>query len=150
MCGDGFLLILFVYGRTGPFSAFVEHFIFQTKILLPQNRPLRQSTSSSVILSPCSCDSIYDIPSTRTNRAPSFGYGGTDIGIRQDKSIPPIGTYELASEFKRDQTKGFSFGSGREVDVSRRRKWHLEDRSRTAKYWVSFLALGTMTPTNQC
>lgn len=48
-----------------------------------------------------SCESIYDIPSTRTNRSTSFGYGKKDIGLRQDKWIPPIGTYELASEFRK-------------------------------------------------
>lgn len=37
------------------------------------------------------------------------------MGIRQDKYIPPIGTYELGSEFKKDEHKGFSFGSGRDV-----------------------------------
>lgn len=57
------------------------------------------------------------MPSTRTNRSTSFGYGGKDIGIRQDKHIPPIGTYELGTEFKKDEHKGFSFGSGRDVPI---------------------------------
>lgn len=39
------------------------------------------------------CDSYYEIPSTRTSRAASFGYGNKDIGIRTDRYVPPIGTY---------------------------------------------------------
>lgn len=49
------------------------------------------------------------------------------MGIRNDKSIPPIGTYQLATDFKKDEHRGFSFGSGREVLPPPRRKWSWED-----------------------
>jgi|688.fasta_scaffold1640719_1 hypothetical protein len=42
------------------------------------------------------------MPSTRTSRATSFGYGKKDIGIKDDKYIAPVGTYELGTEFKKD------------------------------------------------
>lgn len=48
------------------------------------------------------CDHYYEVPSTRTSRATSFGFGHKDIGLRHDKLIPPIGSYELGTEFKHD------------------------------------------------
>lgn len=53
------------------------------------------------------------MPSLRSSRATSFGYGHKDIGLRVDKYIAPVGTYELGSEFKKDEKRGFGFGSGR-------------------------------------
>ncbi len=58
---------------------------------------------------------MYEMPSTRTSRATSFGYGNKDIGIRIDKHVPPIGTYELGTQFKKGEHTGFGFGSGRDV-----------------------------------
>lgn len=37
------------------------------------------------------------------------------MGIRIDKHIPPIGTYDLKTQFRKDNHAGFGFGSGREV-----------------------------------
>lgn len=55
------------------------------------------------------------MPSTRNSRATSFGYGQKDFGLKIDRQLAPVGAYELSSEFKKDEHKGFSFGSSREV-----------------------------------
>ena len=60
-------------------------------------------------------DAIYEIPGTRTSRVTSLGYGKKDIGLRVDKYVPPIGTYDLGTQFKKDEHTGFNFGSGRAV-----------------------------------
>ena len=36
------------------------------------------------------------------------------MGVRVSNA-PPIGTYELGSQFKKDEHTGFNFGSGRNV-----------------------------------
>lgn len=41
------------------------------------------------------------------------------MGVRTDRFAPPIGTYELGTDFKKDQHRGFSFGGGREVQALR-------------------------------
>ena len=64
------------------------------------------------------CDSIYDIPSTTSRRSTSFGFGKKDIGIRDDKFIPPPATYTLNSEFEEKRSRGFSFGQGRDVNCA--------------------------------
>jgi hypothetical protein len=73
------------------------------------------------------------VPSTRTSRAASFGYGHKDIGLKVDKFIAPVGTYELGTEFKKDETRGFSFGSGRDVAIPSCRKWNSVDLSKKLK-----------------
>ena len=36
------------------------------------------------------------------------------MGIRYNKDVAPVGTYELPSEFKPNPRRGFGFGKGRE------------------------------------
>ena len=43
------------------------------------------------------CDSLYEIPSTKSARTTSFGYGNKDIGIRIKKNMPEPATYTLSS-----------------------------------------------------
>jgi hypothetical protein len=44
------------------------------------------------------------------------------MGLRVDRYMAPVGTYELGTEFKKDERRGFSFGSGREVELESRRR----------------------------
>jgi len=60
------------------------------------------------------CDSFYELPTTRVRRTTSFGYGNKSLGIRYNKDIAPVGTYELGTEFFKSDKKGVSFGQGRE------------------------------------
>ena len=65
-----------------------------------------------------SCDSYYEIPTTKAQRGTSFGFGNKDIGIRDDKFVPPVATYTLDSEFNYEKRRrGISFGTGREVFI---------------------------------
>jgi hypothetical protein len=90
------------------------------------------------------------MPSTRTSRATSFGYGQKDIGLKNDKFVAPVGTYDLGTEFKKDESKGFSFGSGREVVFELSRKWSLPAHSRIQRYKASSQGRANMIQTNQC
>ena len=60
-----------------------------------------------------SCDSFYELPPTRTNRSTSFGFGLKNLGIKFNKDMAPVGSYQLPSDFKHDLKKGFGFGKGR-------------------------------------
>lgn len=71
------------------------------KFTFPKTDRFHQHQRFKYLKKLLSCESIYDIPSTRTNRSTSFGYGKKDIGLRQDKWIPPIGIYELGTDFKK-------------------------------------------------
>ena len=43
--------------------------------------------------------------------------------MRNDRFVPPIGTYDLGTQFKKDEHIGFNFGSGRNVQYFLVRKW---------------------------
>ena len=43
--------------------------------------------------------------------------------MRVDKFVPPIGSYDLGTQFKKDEHTGFNFGSGRNVFLFAFRKW---------------------------
>lgn len=60
-----------------------------------------------------STDSFYNLPSVKSRRSTSFGYGHKDIGIKFEKIWPSPEAYQIKSEFQQPK-KGFSFGEGRE------------------------------------
>lgn len=60
------------------------------------------------------CDSFYELPTTRARRSTSFGYGNKSMGVRYNKDIAPVGTYDLGTDFTLSQKKGVGFGKGRE------------------------------------
>ena len=43
------------------------------------------------------CDSFYEMPSTKTGRSTSFGYGQKDMGIKNDRYAPEPATYNIES-----------------------------------------------------
>jgi hypothetical protein len=54
------------------------------------------------------------LPTTRARRSTSFGYGNKNLGVRYNKDIAPVGTYEAPTDFKPNPRRGFGFGKGRE------------------------------------
>jgi hypothetical protein len=62
------------------------------------------------------CENFYDLPSTRTKRTTSFGFGSRGTpSLRQNS--PPPGTYKVPSDFEFTTKKGnaYSFGISREA-----------------------------------
>ena len=101
-------------GRARYFSPLSQQFKLKAKILLFEKLKV-QIHQTYVSIVGFRSDAIYEIPGTRTSRVTSLGYGKKDIGLRVDKYVPPIGTYDLGTQFKKDEHTGFNFGSGRAV-----------------------------------
>ena len=81
----------------------------------PRFRPASTRNAYQPLLSP-SCDSYYNLPTTRLQRATNFGYGGR-LDVARRNASPPPNTYALPSDFDKGQKKGhvFSFGISREA-----------------------------------
>jgi hypothetical protein len=62
----------------------------------------------------CSCPEFYDLPTTISRRAASFGISGRkDLGKKE--SGPPPNSYKLPSDFDLLRKKGRSFGISRDA-----------------------------------
>ncbi len=62
------------------------------------------------------CDAFYNLPSTRSRRGTSFGYGGRG-DLAQRNCSPPPTAYSMRSEFAKGGRKAnvFTFGIAREA-----------------------------------
>jgi hypothetical protein len=96
-----------------------------------------------------SCESYYDLPSTRARRTTTMGYGNKDIGLSPSRT-PGAGTYDLGSCINPESHKydAVAFGFGRDVRRSSCRKWNwvalLDRLNTTANCPVPELTLTTL------
>ena len=66
------------------------------------------------------CQKFYEIPTTRSKRSTSFGYGmKSDISNTCVLQNPPPNAYKMQSDFDANDklVKGFTFGISREVNL---------------------------------
>ena len=62
-------------------------------------------------------DVFYDLPTTRSKRTTTQGFGNKTMGPEDKSKSPPVGTYDVFDEIHDpgEKIRMKSFGTGREV-----------------------------------